>query len=135
MRKPFLVLLLAGVLATACGEDTPARSESNGSPVRELPQPTTGPYVSVAVDNHFHDVHPEDDVEIAADRPLIFKNQGRNLHNVTISGTDINRDIRPGKEFRIDALGDFMEPGDYIVTCKYHALQGMTGEFRVVPAN
>jgi plastocyanin len=101
--------------------------------VRVLPRSTTGPYVSVAVDNHFHDIHPEDDVEIAADRTFVVENQGRNLHNVTILGTGVNEDIRPGQMFRTRALQTFLEVGeDYSVVCRFHAEVGMTGKFTVV---
>jgi hypothetical protein len=121
---------VAGLLATAlllgaCGENSEGER-------RSIPQPTTGAYVSVAVDNHFHDIHPDEPPEIAADRPLVIKNQGRNLHNFTVVDTDIERDVRPGKELRFDPVGDFLEPGIYQVFCKYHADQGMVGEFAVV---
>lgn len=118
-------VLATALLLVACGED--AEDER-----RSIPQPTTGPYVSVAVDNHFHDIHPDAAPEIAADRPLVIKNQGRNLHNFTVVDTDIDRDVRPGKELRFAPIGNFLEPGIYQVFCRYHADQGMVGEFAVV---
>ena len=94
----------------------------------------TGPYVSVAVDNHFHDVHPEDNITISADRPFIVKNQGNNLHNVTIAGTDISEDLEPGEEFVIRPVGK-LGVGAHVLICRIHAAQGMTGEFGVVAAD
>ena len=92
---------------------------------------SSGPYVVVAVDNHFHDIHPENDIEIAAGRGLIIDNQGRNLHNFTVVGTDIAKDVRPGRELRFEPIGNFLEPGTYDVVCRYHDSVGMRGGFIV----
>lgn len=91
-----------------------------------------GPYVSVAVDNHFHDIHAENDIRIDAERAFVVKNQGRNLHNVTIVGTDISEDVKAGDELSFDLVGDFLEPGTYDLICKYHDNLGMSGRFTVV---
>ncbi|MGH2730459.1 MAG: cupredoxin domain-containing protein [Actinomycetota bacterium] len=91
----------------------------------------TGPYVVVAVDNHFHDIHPADDIAIAADRAFVVRNEGRNLHNFSVAGTDISDDIRPGKELRFDPIGETLDPGSYEVFCKYHASVDMKGAFTV----
>lgn len=117
MRSRFarLVLLLGCATALAgCGPDD------------------EGPYVSVAVDNHFHDIHRENDIRIDSQRAFVVKNQGRNLHNVTIAGTDINEDVEPGDELEFDPVGEFLEPGTYDVICRYHASVGMVGRFTVV---
>ena len=126
MRKLLLVLL---VLLVACAGDPKPDPESNIAPGKL--QPSTGPYVSVAVDNHFHDVHPDENIEIAADRPFVVDNQGRNLHNVTFLGHDIAEDIRPGEEFRIDRVG-VLGLGLQRFICKYHPESKMKGEFVVV---
>ncbi|MGH2818921.1 MAG: hypothetical protein ACRDJS_10790 [Actinomycetota bacterium] len=99
---------------------------------RALPQATTGPYVSVAVDNHFHDVHPDTAPDIQADRPFVIKNEGRNLHNFTVVGTSVSRDIKPGAQIGFDPIGDAFPPGTYEIVCRYHGEQGMTGKFTVV---
>ena len=106
----------------------------DGEPDPEaLPSPApTGPYVSVAVDNHFHDIHAENDIQIDAARALVVKNQGRNLHNVTIVGTDISDDVKPGDELNFDPVGEFLESGTYDLICKYHDNLGMVGRFTVV---
>lgn len=109
---------------SACSEN-PVEPESNIRPGKL--QPTTGPYVSVAVDNHFHDVHAEENVTFDASRPFVVRNEGSNLHNVTIIETDFSKDIRPGRSVRMK-----LEPGTYHLVCRYHAEQGMTGEFTVV---
>jgi hypothetical protein len=126
-----MVGVAIAIVLVACSSN--ASPDGDGRDVRVLPRPTTGPYVSVAVDNHFHDIHPEDDIEIAADRPFVVKNQGRNLHNVTILGTEVDEDIRPGETFRTRALERFLEVGeDYTVICRFHDELGMNGSFTVV---
>ncbi len=119
------VVALIAVTLSGCVEGDP---RSAPTPV---PRDTTGPYVSVAVDNHFHDIHPEDEKVIGADRPFVIRNEGRNLHNVTIPGTDINEDVRPGRSLELDPLGDHLDPGTYEIICKYHAYVGMTGQITV----
>jgi plastocyanin len=93
---------------------------------------TTGPYVSVAVDNHFHDVHPEDHIEVAADRPFVIENQGRNLHNATFADVDLSKDIRPGRSVTFDPVGGVLGVGTVEFFCKYHDYAGMRGEITVV---
>jgi plastocyanin len=93
---------------------------------------TTGPYVSVAVDNHFHDVHPEDHIEVAADRPFVIENQGRNLHNATFVDVDLSKDIRPGRSVTFDPVGEVLGVGTVEFFCKYHDYAGMRGEITVV---
>ena len=91
-----------------------------------------GPYVSVAVDNHFHDVHPVDDKEIDVDEAFVVRNEGSNLHNVTFPGTDISVDVGVGESWRIDPAGDLGGLGTYTFFCKYHASEGMRGKFTLV---
>jgi hypothetical protein len=95
------------------------------------PEPSTGTFVVVAVDNHFHDIHPVDRTRIASGRAFVVKNEGRNLHNFTVVGTDISPDIRPGHELRWARISDHLKPGVYQVICKYHAYVRMTGVFVV----
>ena len=120
--------LLAGLAVAALG----ACGSNGAASDTPLPTDTTGPFVSVAVDNHFHDIHPEDERTIASDRAFVVRNEGRNLHNVTIVGTEISRDVRPGKSLTLDPVGDSLEPGEYQIICKYHDYVGMTGVVTIV---
>jgi hypothetical protein len=95
------------------------------------PEPAHGPYVVVAVDNHFHDIHPVDDPSIAGHREFVIKNEGFNLHNFTVVGTDISINIKPGGVLRWRHLGNHLPPGTYHVFCKFHVDQGMRGIFTV----
>lgn len=125
----WIVLLFTLV---ACGSDGEPEAGSSGLPRKTIPPPTDRPYVSVAVDNHFHDVHVEDDITITEGQGFIIKNQGSNLHNVTIPELDFNEDIATGEQ--VDFLGDTMPAGTYSIVCKYHASEGMIGRINVAPA-
>ncbi|MEA2507505.1 MAG: Cupredoxin-like domain [Actinomycetota bacterium] len=95
------------------------------------PEPKHGPYVVVAVDNHFHDIHPVDDPSIAAHRGFVVKNEGFNLHNFSVAGTNISINLKPGQTLRWRHLGHHLPPGTYHVFCKFHVEQGMRGVFTV----
>jgi hypothetical protein len=121
MTAALLVLVSA-----ACG----GRGGGNGSTPSLLQDPSR-PYVVTAVDNHFHDAHPSEPLSL--DRSLVFKNAGRNLHNVTIIGTTLTRDLEPGEGFTIPSIGSLVDgPGRYQLICKYHADLGMSGDLVVV---
>jgi hypothetical protein len=125
--RTFALALSVVCFGPACSPD--AGSSSRASPT--LLQDPSRPYVVTAVDNHFHDAHPSE--PIAVDRTLVFKNEGRNLHNVTIAGTTLSRDIAPGERFSIEAIGSLVDgPGRYRLICKYHADLGMNGDLVVV---
>ena len=122
-------------LSSACTpDDDPKRSAPTKSSASPSPALTggPGPYVSVAVDNHFHDVHPVDLKEIDGDEAFVVRNEGSNLHNVTFPGTKISEDIKPGQSWRIDPVRKLGGLGTYKFFCSYHADQGMRGVFTLV---
>jgi hypothetical protein len=137
LRTAAIVAALALPTMAACSgaPDTTTTPDDHGVTLRveTPPQPTTGPFVVVAVDNHFHDIHYSEENPIGEDRPFEVKNEGHNLHNFTVVGTDISIDIRPGKEFIWPRLGDVLKPGKYQVVCTYHTNVGMGGHFTVTP--
>ena len=69
-----------------------------------MSQTEVRPYVVTAIDYHFHDAHPT--LPIGPGRDLIVRNQGRNLHNVTIPALGFSRDVRPGGQVVIHSIGD-----------------------------
>jgi plastocyanin len=90
------------------------------------------PYVVTAIDYHFHDAHPT--LPIGPGRDLIVRNQGRNVHNVTIPALGFSQDIRPGGEVVIGSIGDRLEPGRYELFCQIHlAAFGMKGVIVISP--
>ena len=129
-RAAFFVALVALLFPACDGDDDP------GAATKQSPDPVytggRGPYVSVAVDNHFHDVHPADDKKIDDDVAFVVRNEGSNLHNVTFVGLDISKDIEPGESFRVDPVRKLGGLGSYDLFCKYHAEEGMRGTFTVV---
>jgi plastocyanin len=133
MKRLVLLSLIALVVlvAPACSDGSGGEDDRSNVLPGKI-QPSDGPYVSVAVDNHFHDIHPDEDIEIDADRTFVVRNEGRNLHNVSIRGTEIDRDISTGESFRLAPAGDKLPPGTYQIFCRYHDYDGMTGEIRVI---
>jgi Cupredoxin-like domain len=85
----------------------------------------TGPYVVTAIDNHFHDAHPT--LPIGGGRDLVVRNQGHNLHNVTLDALGYSRDVQPGDRITIEGITERLEPGRYTLVCRYHEDLGMTG--------
>jgi plastocyanin len=83
------------------------------------------PYVVTAIDYHFHDAHPT--LPIGPGRDLIVKNQGQNLHNVTIPALGYSRNVRPGDQLEIADIADRLSPGRYVMFCKIHRDRGMSG--------
>jgi len=130
-RPVLLAIALCAVLA-ACSS-SPATTGQNNPVLPGNGEPTTGPYVVTAIDNHFHDIHPEDRNVIHADQPFVVKNAGANLHNFTVIGTTVNIDLRPGQSFEWPTIGSKLQPATWVVVCKYHAYLGMIGMFTVVP--
>jgi hypothetical protein len=129
-----LALIATVVLLAACTSGAAATS-ALPSPIKviNVPYPSRGPYVAVAVDNHFHDIHPEERNVISENRVFVVKNEGGNLHNFTVVGTPISFDIKPGQVVTWARIGDRLKPGSYQVVCKYHAYVGMSGAFIVTP--
>ena len=84
-----------------------------------------GPYVVTAIDNHFHDAHPT--LPIGGGRDLVVRSQGRNLHNVTIDALGFSGDLRPGERITVEDITERLEPGSYVLVCRYHEDLGMTG--------
>ena len=128
--------ILASILAgcTATSGATPSARYSYSPPVViDAPNSQSGPYVAVAVDNHFHDIHPSDPPTITANRPFEVKNEGSNLHNFSVVGTRISIELPPGGHFTWSHIGTHLKPGTYSVVCTYHAYLGMIGMFTVTP--
>ena len=139
LRQIPILLAVFALALTGCAARsgaTPSSSYAFSPPVViSGPNSTSGPFVVVEVDNHFHDIHPTDPPTIAADRPFVVKNEGFNLHNFSVVGTHISIDLRPGTQFNWPRIGAHLSPGTYEVVCTYHAYLGMLGRFTVSPAN
>ena len=83
-------------------------------------------YVVTAIDYHFHDAHPT--TPIGPGQDLVVQNDGRNVHNVTISGTTYSQDVALGRRLVIRDIAAFLGgPGEYPFHCRFHQSLGMTG--------
>ncbi len=89
-------------------------------------KPRAPDYVVTAIDYHFHDAHPT--APIGDGEDLVVKNQGSNVHNVTIAALSYSEDVRPGEQLVIADIADRLAPGSYQLYCHYHRDRGMTGE-------
>jgi plastocyanin len=108
--RSWTALALGLALVAGCGE-------------RPAPAPTTeGPYVVTAIDYHFHDAHPS--LPIDPDRGIVFKNVGRNPHNVTIPRLGFVGELLVHGRLELEPIA---EPGRYGFYCSYHRDRKMTG--------
>ena len=65
---------------------------------------------------------------IDPDRAVRFVNGSRNIHNVTIIGTDYSRDLPVGEELVIDPISSVLaDEGVYDFYCSYHRDREMVG--------
>jgi plastocyanin len=109
-----LVVGLVAMTLVACGDDGPVDRSPNE------------PYPITAIDYHFHDAHPS--LPISPDRAVVFVNRSRNIHNVTLIGTDYSRDLPVGDELLIDPISSLLpEEGVYDFFCSYHRDRDMVG--------
>ena len=67
----------------------------------------------------------------SASQGITIVNADTALHNFTIQDTPIDVDIPPGDEFNGEPITGVVDPGRYVLVCKYH-LPGMVGEITVV---
>ena len=126
-----LALLL--LLAVACSSASDRQPAAVATLVIK-PYPTTGRVVVVAIDNHFHDIHPTDHRVISEDQPFLVRNDGRYHHNFTVVGTDVSVYLDPNDTLSWPRVGDVLPPGSYVVICKIHQNVGMGGMFTIAPA-
>ena len=88
------------------------------------------PYVVTAIDYHFHDAHPT--APLAPGRALVVRNEGRNVHNVTIPALGLVTDVLPGEEFTVEDIAGRLAPGSYELFCRFHRDREMTGVILIV---
>jgi hypothetical protein len=125
-----LLLLAAACSGGTGGSDPFASSSPGGTGPAPISYDPDRPWVVTAIDYHFHDAHPTP--ELNPFQPLVFRNEGRNLHNVTIAAAGYDLDIAPGEERTIDVLGELLPPGGtYRLVCTIHADRGMGGRIVV----
>jgi plastocyanin len=130
MRKiariaPLLAALT--LIGSACGGDEPTTGGTTPpatEPTETTGSPPAGAVTLTMTDNVFDPV----DVTIASGADLEMVNDGAALHNVTIEGTDFDKDVNAG-ETETETVE--VAPGDYRMVCEYHVALGMEGTITV----
>lgn len=70
------------------------------------------------------------DFTVAAGSQITLKNEGAALHNFSVEGQNIDKDIQPGETENEDIL-EGLQPGTYTMFCKYHRSIGMEGTLTI----
>lgn len=121
MRRLFIPIATAGVVAAGCGADNAGVS----APADTMP-PNGESVVVLALDNSFR----SEKIEITAGTEVVWENRGRNSHDVVpVDGANAwgitAEDFAPGAQY--DRV--FSVPGEYRYYCSIHGTAdvGMTG--------
>jgi plastocyanin len=142
MRKPLIVLgTVLALTLSACGGDGGQDPEGSGVTAATGSTRATGATGANCVDLTGEGVAFTIRLEknrfvpscftASASQGITIVNADTALHNFTIQGTPIDVDIPPGDEFNGDPITGVVDPGVYVLECKYH-LPGMVGEITVV---
>jgi hypothetical protein len=119
------VLLIGLVALTGCSHSVEAAPGQN-LPLKIQPDDPSLPYGITAIDYHFHDAHPTRPLGMT--RTVVVTNEGSVVHNVTIPGTNIDKNLKPGQRLVIPDIGRKLGgPGYYPFFCDLHIPQGMAG--------
>jgi hypothetical protein len=132
-RRPALALALLlaipASLASCTRPDQASRVTTTASlipAIEVVPDDPSQPYGITAIDYHFHDAHPTRPLGMT--RTVVVTNEGSVVHNVTIPGTNIDKNLKPGQRLVIPDIGKKLGgPGYYPFFCALHVPQGMAG--------
>jgi plastocyanin len=134
----FMVPVALVLIGVACGGD------NNGSSTTQPPAAATtqtasetpsggettggsgGATTLVLKDNAFDPAA----LNVQAGSQLTLKNEGANLHNFSIDGQDVDKDVKAGETETEDVL-EGLQPGTYTFFCKYHRSLGMEGTLTI----
>ncbi|MGH2672633.1 MAG: cupredoxin domain-containing protein [Actinomycetota bacterium] len=141
MRKLLIVLgVVLALIVTACGGDGGEDAQEPGvTGVTGGTAPTgdgancvdlTGEGVAFTIRLEKNEFVPNC-FTASASQGITIVNADTALHNFTIQDTPIDVDIPPGDEFNGEPITGVVDPGLYVLVCKYH-LPGMVGEITVV---
>ena len=118
-------LVVGLVVLSGCSHSVEAAPGQN-LPLKIQPDDPSQPYGITAIDYHFHDAHPTRPLGMT--RTVVVTNEGSVVHNVTIPGTRIDKDLKPGQRLVIPDIGRTLGgPGYYPFFCDLHIPQGMAG--------
>jgi plastocyanin len=131
MRHARLLMLAAAftIVGVACGGGS-SNQTTTQPPVtttQTSESPTGSPAGSSTLtlkDNVFDPAT----ITVAAGAQITLMNAGSNLHNFSVEGQNIDKDIQPGETETEDLE---LPAGTYTMFCKYHRSVGMVGTLTV----
>jgi plastocyanin len=136
MKLGRMIVLTAAValFAVACGggggngatTQPPVATGTTQSPTASPTGGGTQDTTLVLKDNVFDPA----DFTVAAGSQITLKNEGAALHNFSVEGQNIDKDIQPGETENEDIL-EGLQPGTYTMFCKYHRSIGMEGTLTI----
>jgi plastocyanin len=131
--RSLLIAATLAVVAAACGGSSdnnattqpPAATTTSQSPTGgATTQSPAGQTALTLKDNAFD----PSEFTIAAGAEITLQNQGAALHNFSVEGQNIDKDVQPGETETEDLE---LAPGTYTFFCKYHRSLGMEGTLTV----
>jgi plastocyanin len=105
-------------VTTTTTSESPTAGSTTGSP--------SGGATLTLKDNVFDPA----DFTVAAGSQITLKNEGAALHNFSVEGQDVDKDVKPGETETEDVL-EGLQPGTYTMFCKYHRSVGMEGTLTI----
>ncbi len=150
MRRALVATLLTLLAACAQEPEPTAEPSPTASPETASPSPAPTDDASPESDAECVDetlsgkasatVHQVDDsfsprcLIVLGGQGLVIRNDGANLHNFSVDGTDVDIDIPPGEVVRTEAISGAVPAGTHTFFCSYHRSRGMEGEITVSEA-
>jgi hypothetical protein len=136
-RRHSLLLITLAIMSAACAEDrgsvSPPAAEAPASPAEEVAPRTPGPECEKT--SELVAIPSEEETStgqsifawdptciVTSDTSITVTDDDDNLHSFTISGSDIDVDIKPGKTETIDLSGATDPDGETYFVCTYHHL-------------
>jgi plastocyanin len=132
LTRIFILAASLAFVAAACGggdneATTAPPTTSSPTPVETTASPTetatSGGATLLLQDNVFD---PEDFT--LSGGTVTLTNEGAALHNFSVDGQDIDKDVNPGETETEDLE---LPPGTYTMFCKYHRSIGMEGTLTI----
>src|SRR5437773_311011 len=97
-RITFVVVASAALLLAACGGNSGGGTQTTTPPASTTTPPTTSPPAQTTSTLVLKDnVFDPSTLTVAAGATLTLKNEGAALHNFSVEGQGIDKDINPGE--------------------------------------
>ncbi len=115
MRRPLVLaaaIVLSGVVVAGCGSDDDGADTADSTAAAGKP-------VAIKAANFSFDPA---EIQLTAGEAVTFmvENGDQVKHNLTVDGTDVDKDVEPGETAEAPAT---LEAGTYKFHCEYHPAQ------------